>query len=140
MLVVNEKISIPLKEFAFTFSRSPGPGGQNVNKVNTKVVLRWALDENTSVPEDVKDRFKNKYRRRIAKSGELVLSSHRFRDQGRNVADCLNKLRELLLSVAVKPTPRKKKKITKAAKRKRLDQKRRNSDKKRSRRNVRLDE
>ena len=140
MLVVNKKISIPLTEFEFTFSRSPGPGGQNVNKVNTKVTLRWRIEQNQSVPDDVKQRFVEKYRRRIAKSGELILTSHRFRDQGRNVADCLNKLRELLLAVAEKPVPRKKKKISKSAKKKRLDEKRRNSEKKHGRKNLRLDD
>ena len=79
MLKVNSKIEIPLKEFDFSYARSPGPGGQNVNKVNTKVILKWAVGESTSLPEGVKERFLNKYARRISKTGELVLTSHRFR-------------------------------------------------------------
>ncbi len=135
MLVVNEKLSVPLREFDFSFARSPGPGGQNVNKLNTKVILRWNIPNSPTLPDDVRKRFQKKYARRITKTGDLVIHSHRFRDQGRNVADCLNKLKEMLLIVAEPPTPRKKKKPSQAAKRRRLDNKRRQSDKKRSRRN-----
>ncbi len=133
MLKVNEQISIPLKEFQFTFARSPGPGGQNVNKVNTKVILRWDLEKTTSLKDSVKQRLKKKYVRRIAKTGELIVNSHRFRDQGRNVADALNKLRELILSVAEEPKKRKPRKKSKAANRRRLEDKKRNADKKRMR-------
>ena len=140
MLVVNEKISIPLKEFSFTYARSPGPGGQNVNKVNSKVILRWPVGKTKCLPETVRSRLQETYSRRFTKTGDLVLSSHRFRDQGRNVADCMNKLRDLVLSVADEPKSRKKTKPTKAAGRRRLENKRRVGDRKHSRRNVRLDD
>jgi ribosome-associated protein len=133
LLKVNDRISIPLKEFKFSFARSPGPGGQNVNKLNTKVILKWSLENTTSLPQTVLDRLRSKYRRRIAKSGEFVVTSHRFRDQGRNVADALNKLREMILSVAEEPKKRKPAKKSKASNRRRLEEKRRNFDKKRSR-------
>ena len=89
MLVVNEHLSIPLKELEFTFARSAGPGGQHVNKVNTKTTLRWAVASTPSLSEGVRRRFFERHRRRITKDGELVMTSQRFRDQGRNVADCL---------------------------------------------------
>ncbi len=136
MLVVNKKISIPLKEFSFSYSRSPGPGGQNVNKVNTKVTLKWDLSKTASLPEPVLRRFREQNARRINKDGELVVISHRFRDQGRNVADSLNKLRELVLKAAVAPTRRKPTRPSRAAKQRRLDAKRRTSDRKKSRRRV----
>ncbi len=140
MLIVNRKISIPLSEFKFAYSRSPGPGGQNVNKVNTKVTLKWNVEKTDSLPDQVHARLISKFSNRISKTGELIVTSHRFRDQGRNVADCLNKLREMVLAVATPPKSRKKTKPSKAAKRRRLDEKRRTSDRKQSRGQIRLDE
>lgn len=139
MLKVNHRISIPLKEFEFSFARSPGPGGQNVNKVNSKAVLKWPVEKSNSLPESVKNRFLTKYKRRISNDGVLTMTSHRFRDQGRNVADVLNKLRDLILAVAEEPKIRKKKKVSASAKRRRLEDKRRQSDKKQSRKSPRLD-
>ena len=110
MLYINEKISIPRAEFRFSFARSPGPGGQNVNKVNSKAVLRWTVDECLAIPTLMKRRFIKKFANRISGEGILVLSSHRYRDQPRNVQDCLDKLKAMLLSVAEAPKPRKKKK------------------------------
>ncbi|MEM7454832.1 MAG: alternative ribosome rescue aminoacyl-tRNA hydrolase ArfB [Planctomycetota bacterium] len=140
MLIINEKISIPVKEFEFSFARSPGPGGQHVNKVNSKVILRWEIGKSSSLPADVKQRFVEKYKRRIAKTGEVIVTSHRYRDQGRNVADAMHKLRELVLAVARPPVKRKKTKPSRSSVRRRLDNKRRNSDKKRSRRSPRSDD
>lgn len=140
MLTVNHKISIPLSEIKFTYSRSPGPGGQNVNKVNTKVTLKWNVEKTTSLPEPIRKRLLTKFASRISKSGELIVTSHRFRDQGRNVADSLNKLREIILNVATPPKSRKKTKPSKASKRRRLDEKRKTSDRKQSRGPIRLDD
>ena len=140
MLIVNSNISIPLKEFSFSYARSPGPGGQNVNKLNTKVTLRWDVDKTKCLSESVKERLITKYRRRINKAGEFMVVSHRFRDQGRNVADCLAKLREMIESVSVAPKKRKKTKPSKGATRRRLEQKRRKSAQKQSRRSPRFDD
>ena len=93
MLVVDENLRIPLKELQFDFVRSQGPGGQNVNKVNTKAVLRWPVATAASIPEDVRSRFLKRFHRRISGEGDLVISSQRFRDRGRNIADCIAKLR-----------------------------------------------
>lgn len=134
MLVVNRRIQVPLREFRFTFARSPGPGGQNVNKVNSKATLHWDVTHTTSLPEAVRDRFLDRHRSRVNQQGEVFLSSSRFRDQGRNVADCLEKLRGMLAEVAVEQTPRKKTKPTAGAKRRRLEDKRRQSDRKTMRR------
>ncbi len=136
MLQVNDKISIPLREFSFRYSRSSGPGGQNVNKLNTKVQLRWNVLASEHLPDDVKERFHKKYSRRITGAGELVIFSQRFRDQGRNVGDALNKLREMILSVATAPKKRKPRKVSRRAKQRRLDQKRRQSEKKRRRQGL----
>ncbi len=134
MLVINSKISIPLREIKFKFSRSSGPGGQNVNKLNTKVQLRWNLEKSAQLPDDVRQRMMARYKRRMTGDGELVISSQRFRDQGQNVADCLNKLKEMVLSVATPPKKRKPRSVSKAAKQRRLTNKRRRSETKRLRR------
>ncbi len=134
MLVINSKISIPLREIKFKFSRSSGPGGQNVNKLNTKVQLRWNLEKSAQLPDDVRQRMIARYKRRMTGAGELVISSQRFRDQGQNVADCLNKLKEMVLSVATPPKKRKPRSVSKAAKQRRLTNKRRRSETKRLRR------
>ncbi len=134
MLEVNHRISIPLKEFEFTFARSSGPGGQNVNKVNSKVTLHWDVTTSPSLPDDVRSRFLTQYSRRINKEGFLVIHSERFRDQGRNVADCTNKLRDLILAVATAPKRRRPTKPTKGSKERRLAGKREKSQKKQARR------
>jgi ribosome-associated protein len=134
MLTVSSKIKIPLREFRFTFSRSAGPGGQHVNKVNTKATLRWSVRQSGSVPEDVRGRLLARYRRRVTTEGELLVTSQRFRDAGRNVADCLEKLRQMLAEVAVAPKSRRATKPTRASVRRRLEGKRKRSQKKQGRR------
>lgn len=134
MLKVNERIQIPFTEFDFSFSRSGGPGGQNVNKVSTKVTIRWNLTKSKTLPADVRRRFEAKYHRRINREGELVMHSQRYRDQGRNVADVLEKLRELLATVATAPKRRKPTKRSRGSNERRLDAKRRASEKKQNRR------
>ncbi len=104
MLIVNERLKIPLREIHFQFARSSGPGGQNVNKVSSKAVLRWNMGASASAPEEVKRRFCEKFPRRVSR--EVVIASSRFRDQGRNVADCLEKLRAALAEAANPPKPR----------------------------------
>jgi ribosome-associated protein len=140
MLKVTANIKVPLREFRFTFARSAGPGGQNVNKVNTKATLRWAVTRSTSLPDDVRQRFCKRYRRRITQEGDLVLTSQRFRDQGRNVADCLEKLRSMLAEAAVTPKKRKKTAPSKASRERRLSDKRAQAEKKQRRQRVRRDE
>ena len=129
-LFVNDDISIPRGELRFTFVRSSGPGGQNVNKVNTKAVLRWPLAQTTALSDEVRSRFATRYVRRINDAGELVLSSQRYRDQSRNIDDCLTKLRELVLAVAEPPVPRKKTRPPRRANEERLRQKRATAAKK----------
>lgn len=123
MLEINDQLRIPLREFDFQFARSSGPGGQNVNKVNSKATLRWLVGENTSLPEGVRERFVQRYRHRLTKEGELLISSQRFRDRGRNVADCLNKLRQLVADVADAPKKRKPTKPSAGSQRRRREDK-----------------
>lgn len=97
-------VELPVKEFTFEYSRSGGPGGQNVNKTSSKVTLRWALSQ-SSLPKRLCEKVARLKPKLINKQGELVLTSSRFREQGRNIADCLNKL-QLILQEASRPEKR----------------------------------
>jgi ribosome-associated protein len=127
MLEINTKIRIPDSEFQWTFVRAGGPGGQNVNKVASKAVLRWNLGSSPNLPADVKARLRTQQRRRITSAGELVLNSQRFREQEKNRQDCLDKLRELIRQAAAVPKPRKPTKPTRGSRATRLREKRRRS-------------
>ncbi len=140
ILFVNDRIQVPLAEFEFTFARSGGPGGQNVNKVNSKAVLRWQVTQTQSLPYDVRARFLNKYASRLTIEGELILMSQKYRDQPSNIEDCLQKLREMLEAVATAPTPRRATRPTLASKTRRIESKSQNSVKKQQRRAPRSDD
>jgi len=110
MLEVNHEILIPDSELEFTFVRSSGPGGQAVNKVNSKAQLRWNFAASAALPFPVRERFLRRFASRLTNTGDLLFTSDRSRDRLQNQQDCLDKLRELLLLVA---TPEKKRKKTK---------------------------
>jgi ribosome-associated protein len=133
-LDVTARIRIPVAEFRYTFARSGGPGGQNVNKVSSKVTLHWPVRLSPSLPSDVRQRFCARFGSRINKQGELVLHSQRTRDQGRNIEDCLERLRTLLLEVAVAPKPRKATRPSRGSRERRLQTKRESSQRKHRRR------
>ncbi len=69
VLDVTPRIRIPCGEFEWSVARSSGPGGQNVNKVNSKVVIRWNVVQSESLPGDVRERFVAAYRRRMTTEG-----------------------------------------------------------------------
>lgn len=138
-IVVNDVIRIPRSELTFQFSRSGGPGGRNVNKVSTRVQMRWNVAASESLPEDVRRRFQSHNRRRINADGELLLTSQRYRDQPRNIEDCIEKLRELVAAAAVTPRRRRPTKPSAGARRRRLQAKREQSERKQRRRPPRLD-
>jgi ribosome-associated protein len=134
MLDVNGRIRIPDDEFAWTYVRSGGPGGQNVNKVASKALLRWDLAASPSVPEDVKARLRAQQPHRVTTEGHLLLTSQRYRDQERNRQDCLDKLRAMLRAAATAPKVRKRKAPTRASRERRLAAKRHRSGVKAARR------
>ncbi|KAI8926944.1 hypothetical protein BC831DRAFT_454433 [Entophlyctis helioformis] len=94
------KDSIPRETLLFQYSRSSGPGGQNVNKVNTKVDMRFAVRDADWLPAPVKARLIAQNPARINKKGEFVLSSDRFRTQPQNLEDCMGRLGELVSRAA----------------------------------------
>jgi ribosome-associated protein len=123
-LFVTPQLRIPLGELSFTFARSGGPGGQNVNKVNSKAVMRWRVLESPSLDERIRARFVEQNRNSITEAGEFLLTSQRYRDQPRNIDDCYDKLRELLARAAVQPKRRRPTKPTAGSRRRRLSNKR----------------
>src|SRR5262245_41446315 len=125
MLQVNDRIHIPEEEFRWSFVRSSGPGGQNVNKVASKAMLRWDVAGSPSLPDEVKLRLRTLQRRRMTSKGELIVTGQRWRDQERNRQDCLDKLREMVQAAAIVPRPRKPTRMTRGAKERRLEGKRR---------------
>lgn len=134
MLVVTENIHIPAFELQWSFARSSGSGGQNVNKVSSKALLRFNVLYSPSLPDDVRERCLRHFQSRLTQEGDLLITSDRHRDRPMNMKDCLEKLRQMILSVAVPPKPRKKTKPTKSSQRRRVETKRRHSEKKSQRR------
>jgi ribosome-associated protein len=134
MLKVDDRIAIPLSEFRWDVSRSGGPGGQNVNKVSSKVQLRWSPATSPSLPGPVRARLLAMLAGRLTRDGELLVASQRTRDQSRNLADCLAKVRELVLAAARPPKARRPTRPTLASQARRVEQKARRAETKRLRR------
>ncbi|MBM3993083.1 MAG: aminoacyl-tRNA hydrolase [Planctomycetes bacterium] len=124
MLEISPTIQIPDDEFVWSFARSGGPGGQNVNKVASKAVLRWPVAASSVLPTDVKARLADQQKRFFTQAGELLIVSQRHRDQERNRQDCLEKLRSMILQALVVPKVRKKSRPSRGSKRRRLEGKR----------------
>ena len=131
---ITENIQIPETELHFTFARSGGPGGQNVNKVASKAVLHWDVAANQTLPADVKARLVEQNRGRLTTEGVLVLTSQASRDQGANIADCLEKVRAMVLRATHVPKKRRKTKPSRSSKERRLKAKRLQSQQKLRRR------
>lgn len=136
-LFVNNRLTIPASQLQASFSRSGGPGGQNVNKVSSKVTLRWHVDDQPLLPPGWRNRLWAQHGNRITREGDLVLHSDRYRDQPRNMNDCRSRLVEILLGCAASPTIRKKTSPTRASQRRRVDDKRKLAEKKSGRREPR---
>ena len=127
MLTVTANLTIPDDELRFTFSRSSGPGGQNVNKVNSKATLHFAVRTSPSIPEPVRERFMRTFASRITNEGDVVISSQESRDQPRNIEICQTKLRQMILLVLHPPKKRRATKPTKGSKVRRVEAKKRRS-------------
>lgn len=125
-------ISISEDELTFSFSRSSGAGGQNVNKVNTKATLTWDMAASTCCDDQVKIRFKENFPRYII-NDQVVIHSQRYRSQKQNIEDCVSKLQECLNEVEFPPKVRRKTKPKKSAIKKRLNDKSKHADKKKLR-------
>src|SRR5262245_56713775 len=132
-LFVSSSISVPTDELSWTSVRASGPGGQNVNKVASKVELRFDLPRSRVLPEDMTSRLASLASGRLDAEGRIVIVSQKTRDRERNLEDALEKLRELLAAAAVRPKRRRATAPTKSSQRRRVADKRAQSEKKRGR-------
>jgi ribosome-associated protein len=134
MLRITPTIAIPDDELEFTFSRSSGPGGQNVNKVSSKATLRWAAARSRHMPQPVRERFLKKYGNQLTKDGDIVIYSQEFRDQPKNIEACRRKLHAMIASIVTAPKVRRPSRPTKGSKVRRLKEKKSRSQIKEGRR------
>jgi ribosome-associated protein len=120
MLEITKNILIPLRELSFTFSRSSKPGGQNVNKVNTRVTLIFDLLHSPSLSAAQKIRIRQHLAGRINKQGLLRVVSFRYRTQGANRVAAIERFASLLKEALHETKPRKKTRQSRSAKESRL--------------------
>lgn len=130
ILHVSPDIQIPFSEFEFSYARSSGPGGQNVNKVNSKVLLKWNILTSPSLSEICRGRLMSRLYSRMNSDGNITVVSDRMRDQVRNKEDCIEKLLKLLETAAFVEKVRKKTKPTSGSKRRAKKSKINHSNKK----------
>ncbi|MGA9421642.1 MAG: alternative ribosome rescue aminoacyl-tRNA hydrolase ArfB [Rhodanobacteraceae bacterium] len=120
MLEVDARLSVAESELDESFVRASGPGGQNVNKVASAVVLRFDVAESASLPAAVRERLLARRDRRLTGDGVLVIQANRFRDQARNREDARQRLVEWIRSALHTPKRRVATRPTRASKERRL--------------------
>jgi ribosome-associated protein len=127
-------VVLPAADLSWTAVRASGPGGQNVNKVSSKVVLRFDLARTRALDDGTRARLRAIAGARVDTDGILTVTSQLTRDQTRNLEDARNKLADLVRRALVRVAPRRPTKPTASSRRRRVEDKRRHADKKRARR------
>lgn len=140
MIRVTRTLAIDERDLVWDFVRASGPGGQHVNKVSTAAQLRWDTSRAAGLADDVRRRLRTLAGRRMTADGVLLIEARRYRSQERNRDDALARLVALVHKAAQPPKPRRKTQPTRASRQRRLDEKRRRGNVKRTRRRVRKDE
>ena len=131
---INRATEIDEAEVTFTFARSGGPGGQHANTSSTKVELRWNVDASTSVDDRQKGLIRERLANRINAEGDLVLQSSEHRSQTRNRDAVIGRFASLLADALRVQASRRPTKPTQAARRRRMEAKRKRADTKALRR------
>jgi ribosome-associated protein len=131
---VNDRVVIPGSEVRVSFARSGGPGGQNVNKVESKVELRWTPAETSALQGDQLAYVVGRLASKLTLDGELLVTSQVTRDQIRNREDAEAKLAAIVAAALFRPKPRRPTKPSRGAKERRIAAKKRRGDVKRNRR------
>jgi len=126
-------IAIPGTDLTWTATRSSGPGGQNVNKVSSRVELRFDLEGTSALDQAVKSRLRTLAKGYLDAEGRILIRSERTRDRQQNLFDAREKLRELIARALVAPKKRRPTRPSRGAQARRLDEKRRQGTKKRGR-------
>ena len=126
-IIINDRITVPAAELSYTASRSSGPGGQHVNTSDTRIQVRWNLEQSEAFSETQKNRLRRALQSRLTESGELILASDSHRSQRRNSEDVTQRLAAIIRANLTPPKPRKKTRPTRASKERRLEDKRRRS-------------
>jgi ribosome-associated protein len=139
-LVINDKVTLPAHDLDWSAVRASGPGGQNVNKVASKVELTFDFETTVALPDPVKLRLRQLAKNQLDAEGRVLVKSEKTRDQAKNLADARSKLRDMILKALVIPKTRKATKPTKASKVKRVLGKKKVSAKKATRRKPRRDD
>lgn len=124
-LRVNDRIVIPAGELTVTFVRASGPGGQNVNKVASKAVVRFGLRASAAIPAEAKQRALTVLASRLTNDGELIVTSSLTRDQSRNRDAALSRLASIVAAAVRRPRPRRATTPSKSSVERRLDAKHR---------------
>lgn len=135
-LVVNDWLSIPSAHFTWKAVRAGGPGGQNVNKVASKVELRFAFENVSELGPAAKQRLRTLAHNRLDADGAILIASQKTRDQLRNLEDAKERIAELVRAALVIPKARKATKPGRGAVRRRLDDKKKRSETKQQRGKV----
>ncbi|MEP6863653.1 MAG: alternative ribosome rescue aminoacyl-tRNA hydrolase ArfB [Deltaproteobacteria bacterium] len=133
-LVVQPGLTIPGSELTIAFARSGGSGGQNVNKVSSKVDLRWHPGDSSALHPDDRAWLLEKLGPRLSSDGALIVTSTLTRDQVKNREDALAKLKLIVRAALIRPKKRRATKVSKGAKRRRVADKRHRAEIKRNRR------